>query len=739
MMLINPYIAGNPARAGGFFGRQDILDWVSDELRSPHVNVLVIFGQRRIGKTSLLLKLEITLPSDTYFPVYFDLQDKAREPLPRLLQRLAGAIARKVHISPPEQAAFEENGADYFRAVFLPQVHEKLGKGIRIVFLFDEFEVVDKTFHPFLRELMGRDPTLGFVFATGRKTEDLNQDTQTTFKASLQKQVWVLDPPSAEALIRQGEDQGNLVFTDEAIRKILRLTSGHPYLTQLLCHHIWALSERRHRSEPLPPDMADRREHKKPREIYPRDVREALPEALESGDHVLVWIWDGLTPAEKIFTAAMGGLASVRGIVSIRGVMETLAKVAPKRRIHDVKGVVRDLVKRRVLKEAGGEMLSFEVVLFQQWVMERKPLREVENELNRMKPEAEKLYGLANQFFQKGKWNLAIRSLKQVLEEDSRHVQAHLDLGECFLHVENNQEAVAALEDAHRLSPRSARLPLVRALIIRAREILQINAREALGVCDQIRHLSPREPEIAALEKEAWRKQGDAFLEAQDRRQALNFYKKSGDLQKAKEIEQYKKRCRQALGEIIEGIESATSLAHTVSTACNEPVRDKTVLNETVRHETEELLLLIAHLYKAEEDSLHLLRGALGYLGREKADMVRKKFEDIRSIAPRQDRLSEFGPEYGLSPTTRSAAPRVAADFISAVEWISIACKAAEAEFDDPMYLEGWRLTRNFLRERIRMAHHYLLALVTIDEGETQKARRWLEPFMEDFVGVRLL
>ena len=75
---VNPYVAGPPVQGGrGFFGRQDTLDWIVRGLRNPVTNSLVLFGQRRIGKTTLLLQLERTLPTDAFLPIYFDLQDQA--------------------------------------------------------------------------------------------------------------------------------------------------------------------------------------------------------------------------------------------------------------------------------------------------------------------------------------------------------------------------------------------------------------------------------------------------------------------------------------------------------------------------------------------------------------------------------------------------------------------------------------------------------------------------------------
>ena len=75
----NPYIAGNPV--GGqksFIGRKDVFKDVLRVLKSANENALVLFGQRRIGKTSILQELSHRLPQEgPYCPVYFDLQDKA--------------------------------------------------------------------------------------------------------------------------------------------------------------------------------------------------------------------------------------------------------------------------------------------------------------------------------------------------------------------------------------------------------------------------------------------------------------------------------------------------------------------------------------------------------------------------------------------------------------------------------------------------------------------------------------
>jgi predicted AAA+ superfamily ATPase len=51
----NPYVAGNPVGGSeAFIGRADVLREVVRVLRRPQDNAVVLYGQRRIGKTLLL-------------------------------------------------------------------------------------------------------------------------------------------------------------------------------------------------------------------------------------------------------------------------------------------------------------------------------------------------------------------------------------------------------------------------------------------------------------------------------------------------------------------------------------------------------------------------------------------------------------------------------------------------------------------------------------------------------------
>ena len=112
---VNPYVAGAPRRGGrGFFGRQETLEWIARGLRNPDNNSLVLFGQRRIGKTSLLLQLQRTLPDAAFLPIYFDLQDQAVRSLREVLIDLANVLAQ--HAGTPHPSRTPLMTGDSFSA-----------------------------------------------------------------------------------------------------------------------------------------------------------------------------------------------------------------------------------------------------------------------------------------------------------------------------------------------------------------------------------------------------------------------------------------------------------------------------------------------------------------------------------------------------------------------------------------------------------------------------------------------
>ena len=87
----NPYLPGTALRKDSplFFGREELFDFIAENAGAQRQrNVLMLVGQRRTGKTSVLLRLEDYLPP-TIVPVYIDCQSLGVSAgMPALLQEL---------------------------------------------------------------------------------------------------------------------------------------------------------------------------------------------------------------------------------------------------------------------------------------------------------------------------------------------------------------------------------------------------------------------------------------------------------------------------------------------------------------------------------------------------------------------------------------------------------------------------------------------------------------------------
>lgn len=459
---VNPYVAGTPVRGdGGFFGRRDTIDWVIQELNNPGTNALVLFGQRRIGKTTVLLHLERSMPSESFLPVYFDLQDQAERPLAQVLAELADTLAEATGLDSPDADKFDDQGT-FFLKRFLPQLNHCLGNDRRLVLLMDEFDVVDRvagplvsdtsaarTLFPFLRRAM-KDPLLAFVFAIGRRADDLSLDFNATFKTSLVRELWVLDRESTEALVRQAESNRTLKFTTGAVDRIVDLAGGHPYFTQLLCQRVWERAHTRN-SKPQPT-------------IDVPEVEAAVPNTLEAGGQALLWIWNGLSPAERVFAAALAEMAGRGQALPPAEIIQVLSNHAARLRSREVEVASQDLEKRRVLVRSDEGNYKFGIELFRRWVRENKPLHQAKHDLDRIEPRADQFYEIGKDSFEKRNWDEAVRYFRDALDAYPNHFRARLYLGEALLELGEVDQAVLELQKANSLDETEAKYALTRAM-----------------------------------------------------------------------------------------------------------------------------------------------------------------------------------------------------------------------------------------------------------------------------------
>ena len=513
----NPYIAGNPVRGlSHFVGRSGILRDVLRLLGNPNANAIALYGQRRIGKTSILFQLEQQLAdSGKYLPVYFDLHDKADLSLPEILYRLAGQIARYMDIEAPDKAKFEAD-ANTFHNEFLPKAIQRTQKNL--ILLFDEFDVLDRpykgqvgaTFLPYLRKWMAQKYQVHFVLAMGRRPEDLSASMLKAFKPVSARHVSLMDLPESLAIVRQSEHNNTLHWTEAGINRVCYWTKGHPYLTQLLCSEVW---EAAYDHNPQRAPTADA-----------KDVDLAVEATLEQGANAFQWIWNGLPPAGKVMIAAMAETGHLTitwdqlcAMLDDSGVclISRELRMAPEL-----------LIKWDLLRHVG-DGYRFSIPLLQLWVAENKPLRRVQAELDSQEPLAENLYIEAQKQFDQGNLQEAQLGLRRALAINSDHVQARLLLGRIHLQKGHAPEAVAAMESAYVADPGAARKGLIAALLALAAS--QNDEDEQWRTIGRILRIAPDQPEAQKRKNAIIAGWAEKALANQDYETALHAYEELGD------------------------------------------------------------------------------------------------------------------------------------------------------------------------------------------------------------------
>ena len=381
--ISNPYATGRPLRAGSpvFFGREDVFVFIRENLGGPgSENILVLVGQRRMGKTSLLQQLPDRL-SEGYVSVYLDGQALGIEGgMAGLFYDIAleiseALVGRGITLEPPTLEALEGKLGPTFEKQFLPQVAEALGERV-LLLLFDEFEELEMrvrsgklppTVFPYLRHLMQHSQNVAFIFAGTHRLEELTADYWSTlFNIALYKRVHLLDMEAARRLIAEPVQSCGLLYDDLAIDKMLRVTAGHPYFLQLLCHALVNLHNRERLNY-----------------ITIRDVNRTLGEIVGLGEAHLAFLWGESTKEERAVLTALARMISA-GKPGTRGAIAGLLEehglqIAP----AEVSALAEGLARREIVRETEPETdrYEFTVDLMRLWIEETKSLGRVIEEI----------------------------------------------------------------------------------------------------------------------------------------------------------------------------------------------------------------------------------------------------------------------------------------------------------------------------------------------------------------------
>lgn len=359
----NPYIIDEPVIDGAlFFGREDVLAWAREALGARGIKrVVVIQGSYRMGKSSLLRQLEHHLPQSV---LLVDLSLEEHDNLGSLLWRAATSIAatlderREGSFSRPELNNFLAN-ANEFHEVFLPRVYKALRRK-RLVLAFDEVESLEagegslrESFYAYLALLMESGLNLSLVLAL----EAWPESWPALFGEAFRWRLGPVDDGASRDLVVE-PTRGVLEWDYHAVRRIIELSSGHPYFIQLLCQVIFdrcALEGR----------------------VSARDVEAAVDEAIVLASEYLEGVWDICSSTARLVLSASAAVRGAHGVLLEQDLRYLLGRRGAELSTSEIAAGCQELVDKDVLERLGAMSYRFRVELVRIWVGAQRKLDSV--------------------------------------------------------------------------------------------------------------------------------------------------------------------------------------------------------------------------------------------------------------------------------------------------------------------------------------------------------------------------
>ena len=511
--LLNPYIAGAPVvETSMFFGREEVFRWIENSLTGKYVNhILVIHGQRRVGKTTVLKQIPNFLP-EKYIQVFFDLQGRTSTTLDRFLWWMASEILRtlnktlKCDLPRIKRDQFSES--DTFITDFIPSLKPSLD-GHTLLLTFDEFdslsrediqETLARPLIGFLRRLFDIEG-LNFIFSigsSGNKLENMQAAYTDFFKTALYRKISFLTEDDCFNLITKPVAD-IITYQPNAIQRITEITSGHPYFTQLTCHELFS-----------------RCQINGSRTITEEDVEAILGDVIERGTVNLKFVWDEASDIEKWILSVLG---KEEGL-SQKLIKQALQSQGVRFSVSDLNSAILHLRDKDVITKDNHLIIH----LMKQWLEINRPIERVREELVQTNPIADRYVEIGDEYRERERWEDAINSYEQALTMQANNLTALVNIGGIYLEQGSYQQAATSYEkalqvDSEHIAARQGYCQAQLSLGDQARE--SGNLSDAISAYQSILNLTPVHQQARQNLATIYKDQAEASLSSGDDQGAL--------------------------------------------------------------------------------------------------------------------------------------------------------------------------------------------------------------------------
>jgi tetratricopeptide (TPR) repeat protein len=246
----NPYIAGSPIRnTEMFFGREKLVKRI---LNTLHNNSLMVYGPRRIGKTSLQHQLKLRLekardPEFHFVPVMIDLQGTTEDHF--FITLMEEILENCKHQLNGASFQIHENKSEYSGREFskdlktvIQILSSKTDKKLKLVLLIDEVDELNKyseQVNQKMRSVFMKTfaENLVAVMSGSYIRKDWASEGSPWYNFFEEIEVPPFDQEDARKLIREPVN-GIFSYDDAAVEKIIQYSECKPFIIQKFCVNV---------------------------------------------------------------------------------------------------------------------------------------------------------------------------------------------------------------------------------------------------------------------------------------------------------------------------------------------------------------------------------------------------------------------------------------------------------------------------------------------------------------------
>ncbi len=367
----NPFVVGNPVTGGVFVGRDEIFRrieelWGNNAAQS--VPSLVLFGHRRMGKSSILQNLGERRFGVNTIVAQFTMQRAGRlQNTGELLGIFAASIhealaAKGLTVPEPDFAAFEHAPYISFDR-FLAEVKRQIN-GQRLILTIDEFELIEEAIKKnavdaellaYLRGVIHSEPWFVLALAGLHTLEEMMQDYwHPLFSSVTPVRVSFLSWEATANLLANPYDDFPLDFPRDAIDRVYAHAHGQPFLTQLIGHTLVRLYNQ---------SVFENQTPREPR-FSAADVDEVVerPEFYEQGHYY----FQGVRAQAQ--TQPDGQLSLLRGLALADGSLSLAEWQSAAGLEHAAEDAIQTLLQHDVVALTVDERYDFAVPLMRRWI-----------------------------------------------------------------------------------------------------------------------------------------------------------------------------------------------------------------------------------------------------------------------------------------------------------------------------------------------------------------------------------